>query len=1069
MTLRQVQAPIKLSGGLERKVDKNTVIPSKLSVADDVEFVDADTVVTREALSLRNVSLTVNPASLAPFNDLLPKRLVSTRVPLLEMELGSFIRAPSATPAYVSQAVANVANAGVGDPDRFPRVGVTTKRLASLQPIRSSLYNPKTHCNVDTATGVSVTGAPNSLIAYEVLEDPAGVGGHASAIAWTLRDATGEAFVSGVANAGGAEIINSMPRVLHVPIFQKYIVLFANFDPALTDFTIWWFSVDATTGAYTSPALLTTIPGLNPVDASAATVPLFDAALNQNSSILAFAARDTAGSLRQGLFSSNSLTPLTPLTTLVPAAPIRSLAAFCQTFAGDTVGYGLFGTGNFVRGSFVRLSTGLVSAEATIRNALRPVGRLDVSDAGSGSLRIVHDGLNLTASPAAGFTEHTGFVTCTAVLVPGLSYNVSTNCFLAGRSFTMGSARYLPLLFRSRQFQGVLLVLNLSDVARRLPFAATATVQPSFCARVDWGECAVLQNGNALDTLAACRLPQASEKLTPYYKYETNTRLAGNTNATPFCLACAEFEPDAQLGDVEFNGLHYLAGALPLSYDGVQLSEAGFHWAPEIVETAGPAFNGLVELTPVATGTGDMTLAPGTYQLAWTEAWEDAQGNWHESGVAFYGRVTTTLGFEDIAPRIIRPPSFKRNRMLLCYRTTEQGATPDPVFYLAFTGEFSASSPVPEIELQSSEPLYTEAALSNTPAPACRQLCAFDERLVSSGCDAGTSLYFTKAKTQGFAAEFVTDNVALKRVTSPEVGAVAASLEMDGRLFVLGEAGLGALAGAGPAGDGTGSNYSPIATIQKDVGADLRFPKSAVLTSDGIWFMSMYGLRLLSRGGAIAVVDGKQLGSEVDDYALGASFIVGAGGGDRQQTRFFTGEHVLVWDSVWRQFSRFTGHPCVDAAECGDTYFTLDNDESLGLKLRFADPTAISDTLNNGDTAPVVGLLETSWLQLGGLQGFQRIYRGLFLGQSPEGTPAGSAQFSLSVGYDYLESLTLETTDEIEAISRRLQVEHQFHRQKCEALKLRIQLGVVDYRIRLTGMTLLVGVKKGPWKEAGII
>lgn len=105
--------------------------------------------------------------------------------------------------------------------------------------------------------------------------------------------------------------------------------------------------------------------------------------------------------------------------------------------------------------------------------------------------------------------------------------------------------------------------------------------------------------------------------------------------------------------------------------------------------------------------------------------------------------------------------------------------------------------------------------------------------------------------------------------------------------------------------------------------------------------------------------------------------------------------------------------------------------------------------------------LTTAWLKLGGLQGFERIYRltvlGKFLGTS------GDAAISIEVAYDFDDTFVAPVNYTFNydpsVPNTPIQVQHHLPKQKCESVRFRLTCSSADGAVRLTGLNIVVGVK----------
>jgi hypothetical protein len=296
---------------------------------------------------------------------------------------------------------------------------------------------------------------------------------------------------------------------------------------------------------------------------------------------------------------------------------------------------------------------------------------------------------------------------------------------------------------------------------------------------------------------------------------------------------------------------------------------------------------------------------------------------------------------------------------------------------------------------------------------------------------------------------------------------------MDDNLFILCENGVSVCSGTGPASTGTQGQYSDPRSIITEVGCSWDSPKSIIRGPEGIWFRSPFGMRLVSRSGGLGLApDGKQAGAEVDSLVSGT--VVAVAGDAKQQLRFYQSSGtVLVWDYQWKQWTRFTGHANVDAVYADDRYYHVSNYSTTTPLMRYTDETAYSDVSDAGTASTeFTGYVETPWLSFAGIQGFQRIYRLKVLGKVSGWNGTDSHNILGYIGYDFdvtsppsVETFT--TGNLTPQASGLVQVEHHFAKQKCEALKIGIAFkpkAGQSGRLRLTDLTLLVGVKAGYFK-----
>jgi hypothetical protein len=1017
MSLNKQLVHLNMTGGLQKKDDQFLVIPSKLTAADNVEFDDASTVITRGG----QARLTL-PAGYATAI----RSFVRAGTANLEFEDGSTIRANGLSGA---SDYANWRGSALSyEPSTFPRVGVQTRRIAQYP--------------IDGASFDVAYGATNYCLAWSEYDANLGY-----VVQVSIRSVTTDIEVQRnvISGAAASEYV-MQPRVIYDSTNARFSIFTYHEDSAFVTASMKGSYVAETGGSFTGPTILIAMSY-----AGGGLSALADAAIYPGQGYcLVSRDADLTGTVRMRLVNL-SHGSIVASTSAVPATVLSSLTAHATYSGGVLLGHAIFGAGANLRGYRLPSNTGVMSASVTIRTLTGTIGRVVVTDV-SGALHITIDQLTATSDTYA----TTYLINATTAHVFTSQTAISTNCFIDGRSFSMRSRNFVPMVFTSNSNQSTHFLLDITEAAENLGVATTA--KPSFVSRVDYGE--VAASGYGINLGARVRGSHAS--MVTYAKYETDLRLAGATNATRIVLVAAKFAPTEQLGDAEINGLALLAGALPRVCDGAQIVEEGFHWGPEVQGAA---------LTPVTTGSGIYSFpSVGSYSVAFTEGWMDAQGNWHESAVARTFSLTTTLGNLDINPTFIRPPSVKNDRQLIMYRTKLLGT--DTSLYLAHAGDLSTGTvvEVTDADLPSGEQLYTAGnVLPNTPAPACRHVSVFQKRLVLAGCGDGSRIYWSKQTTPGYGVEFNSGDPTHQTQVPADKGRAVATKEMDDRLVILCENGVGIIGGQGPDPTGTSGQYSDFSSIITETGCSWDSPKSVIRGPEGVWFRSPFGLRLVSRSGSLARgQDNKQVGSEVD--ALVSGNVVAIAGDAKQQLRFYQSSGtVLVWDYQWLQWTRFTGFANVDACYADDRYYHLSNYSTTTPLLRYTNNTTPADVNDSGvATQAFSPYIETPWLSFAGIQGFQRVYRLMILGKNADGS-VNPMTFGLSLQYDFNDTYTsFPTVNVTPSTNGLVRLQHHFVKQKCESMKIAIYFFPVTPgnagRFRLTDLTLQVGVKGGYFK-----
>lgn len=1042
MALQKQLVHLNLRGGVDAKRDDRLVIPSKLLDLRDAVFDDADTIVTRGGLT----SQTLTALDGATFGT--PKRLFTNQGNLLVEDV--YTTAGISTP-FVRRVVKDLGQTIVTPESSveasgayFRRAGMTTRAVSGnieKWPITSGSTNRagQMDCASDGAT------ATYSLWAWEE-RDTAGTG-KMSIRAQVVHEPTQTVVTTlHLWDSGAAGYVYSCPRVLYSADADLFYLYFARHVSGGVSFKVQVVTVQAgsafsaASDVYTSSAAGGTV-GDNGNE------PLFDAVCDADATSVMLVVRDSSATMRDiALLELNAADGYTIIdnTSTTLAATINTLTVGSEAARVVTAFYN---SSNLVKALRWDVLGASLSAETTVATGAvsTSIGRIAVFPYSSTYWAVFYDNSTTAsfASPPTAEVQLRG-----AYAKMDLTATTNFRCFtgwLIGSRIIRSSRLYMAM-FNPSDTQPTVYVV---DVERYLSAQNTVEYAPNVVARIDYSECGYLRH----DWKAPAHLPTpitvGTNIVFAYPKWVPDAQLVAGEYVQPTQVWRADLNFSDELGQGEANGLTMLAGACPHIYDGRGVYEEGFHHAPEIYS-----------LTAVASG-GDLFvgLATGTYYVTCTVAWQDARGNWHESAPADPVSVdVTNPGNPDVDAVFAVPPTLKTAYKVLWYRTAA-GASSGP-YYRAFdqTGTTIAS----DATLIESEQLYTNPgiagqALAHDPAPACRHIENHQGRLVLSGCYDGYRLAYSNIVQYGRAPEF---SVLLFKLTDYEFGRIVSTQSQDGKLVVLGERKIGVLLGQGPDDTGAADGYSEIEVVVHDMGAKWTAPRSVTTTNEGVWFQSSYGgIRLFGRNNTIArSEDGKHLGSEVDHEITSyiAHAVVGT---TKQQIRFYhSNGGVLVFDTLWGQWSRFSNHTHIDAAFAEGRFYHITSTPTL---LYYNE-----STFTDNGTA-ITMYFKTPFLQFAGVQGFQRVTRVMFLG-NPVDAASDTQVVTVQMGVDFASSLTtvVNAQDVAVAASGLTQFEVQPTSQKCEALQVAVSIKskTPASRFRLTDMTLQVGVKQGRFK-----
>jgi len=556
-------------------------------------------------------------------------------------------------------------------------------------------------------------------------------------------------------------------------------------------------------------------------------------------------------------------------------------------------------------------------------------------------------------------------------------------------------------------------------------------------------------------------------------------------NASPFGItslgitkALVTLLPRQQLGQTV-----YLGGAIPRTYDGLVVVGDNF------------------PLTPVplnASDNGAGALSAGVYQWRYIWSWLNAKGELSRgppsvaisTTLAAARQATLSVATMAASTRDILPAGV--TVYLEIYRTQANGTvfqrvstisapTYNAVAYSGTTNRaLVISDNTSDATLASREFLYTTGGILDWEAPPAYSVaCTHQGRLIISPSEAPYSFWPSSQWTPGETVRFSSFTVAY---VPADTGPLTGLASLDGKLILLTQSAAYATLGDGP--DQLGNN--PYPPVQRVVGVDAGpIPGSPVaVTPLGIIYQSVKGLTLLDRS-----LNQAFIGAEVEPYALPPytlkSILVHARlqqihfqvddgsdipGSQTEQLVPSNGGFRLVFDYMYKQWSVDPKWGAQGACLYQGNYTQVRSDglvtqETPGL------------FLDRGSAYS--SIVETPWIKLAGLQGYQRLYYVTLLG-----TYGSPCTLKLEVAYSYAateptvpyfdpaDTVTLDgeaaRAAGAEGFSPGSQFAFRHHLgRKCSAVKFRM----TDTNILgdgtgmgLTDLMLEYGIKKGARK-----
>lgn len=516
------------------------------------------------------------------------------------------------------------------------------------------------------------------------------------------------------------------------------------------------------------------------------------------------------------------------------------------------------------------------------------------------------------------------------------------------------------------------------------------------------------------------------------------------------------------------NGL-YMAGGFLWMYDGSQTSEQGFHLWPEDVTLTNSSFTG-----------GNLGNEKFFYQAIY--AWTDAQGNIHRSAPSVPVEADLSSSVTGTNKVDVNVPTdritYKTNARIEIYRwsTAQQNyflitSISSPLLndtsidYVTFTDTLADSS------ILGNPLLYTTGGVvENIAGPACSALALYKSRLFLADSEDLNLLWYSKqviegtpVETSDLFTEFVAPTTGVQSSTGPTLALSA----MDDKLIAFKANAMYYLVGLGPDNTGADNDLTDPVYISSTVGTSNE--QSIAFIPLGIMFQSSKGVWLLGRD-----LSTQYIGADVEDLALSNSVTTTIVPSGTNHVRLCLSDgQVLMYDYYFSRWGTFDNINAVSGTSFQELHTYLDKygrvfQETPGLYLDGVRPVLMSFT--------------TSWLNLAGLQGFQRAYMMYLLGEY-----ASPHTLALQVAYDYedgpTQSLVLTPSQVYSTwgsdpywgdgsvwgdTSSLEQFRVFLNRQKMQAFQLSLQeqydpsQGVAaGAGLSLSGLNMVVGVKKG--------
>lgn len=402
---------------------------------------------------------------------------------------------------------------------------------------------------------------------------------------------------------------------------------------------------------------------------------------------------------------------------------------------------------------------------------------------------------------------------------------------------------------------------------------------------------------------------------------------------------------------------------------------------------------------------GSTTTNAYFYQV--TYEWSDNQGNQYRSTPSIPVGLTTSSG---VGQATVNIPtlrlSYKTNVKIRVWRwSVAQESYYETTSILYPTINTPTTDYIAFVDANSDPTILgnaliytTGGVIEDTSTPSASAITIFDNRVWIVDAENPNVLWYSKQVIQNTPVEMsdlFTLYVSPTQSAQGATGPITAIAPMDDKLIIFKKDAIYYINGTGPDNTGANSQYSQAIFITATVGS--QNPNSLVLIPDGLMFQSDKGIWILGRD-----LSTQYIGNPVEDLTTSVTVNSSANIPATNQVRFTMSSGItLMYDYFFGQWGSFSGA----AANSSTIYQSLHTLLTPYLTILQETPGLYVD-----NASPVLMSFTTAWINLAGLQGYQRSFFFYLLGQyvSPH-------KLQLYIAYDYsvgpLQSTLIQPTN----------------------------------------------------------